>query len=78
MLYDENLKQVMLGILDDRVSGIACTINNLVDDGYLPNKKKLDILGWSTLLIHAYENIDIFSKEQQANLDSIYNKVIKM
>lgn len=78
MLYDENLKQAMLDVLDERVSGIANVISNLVEDGYVPNKNKRTILDWSILLMHAYENIDIFSKEQQQNLDIIYNKVITM
>lgn len=78
MLYDENLKQAMLDVLDERVSGIANVISNLVEDGYVPNKNKRTILDWSILLMHAYENIDIFSEEQQQNLDIIYNKVITM
>ena len=78
MLYDDNLKQAMLDILEERVSGIASCINNLVDNGFVPNKRKNNILDWSILLIHAYENIDIFSETQQANLDNIYNQVIKL
>lgn len=78
MLYEEKLKEVMLDILENRVSGIADSINNLNEQGYIPNKNKRTILDWSIILINAYENIDIFSKEQQDNLDIIYNKVIKM
>jgi sporulation protein YlmC with PRC-barrel domain len=78
MLYEGKLKEVMLDILENRVSGIADSINNLNEQGYIPNKNKRTILDWSIILINAYENIDIFSKEQQDNLDIIYNKVIKM
>lgn len=78
MLYDEKLKKVMLDILDERVSGIAGSITDLADKGFIPNRNKINILDWGTILIHAYENIDVFSKEQQDNLDAIYNKVIKM
>lgn len=78
MLYDEKLKKVMLDILDKRVSGIAGSITDLADKGFIPNRNKINILDWGTILIHAYENIDVFSKEQQDNLDAIYNKVIKM
>jgi hypothetical protein len=78
MLYDENLKQAMLDILEQRVSGIADSINTLVGEGYIPNKNKINVLNWACILIHAYENIDIFSKEQQATLDTIYNTVIKL
>ena len=78
MLYDEQLKQTMLDVLDQRVSGIADCIINLVDEGYVPNKKKRTILDWSIILIHAYENVDVFSEEQQQNLDTLYNKVITL
>ena len=78
MLYEKELKQVMLDVLENRVSGIASSINNLNEQGYIPNKKKRTVLDWSIILIHAYENIDIFSKEQQMKLDAIYNKVLKL
>ena len=78
MLYDDKMKQAMLDILDERVSGIANCINNLVSEGYIPNRKKLTILNWSTILIDAYENIDVFSEEQQKSLDNLYNKVLKL
>lgn len=78
MLYDDDLKDVMLGVLENRTSGIANCIEALFSEGYIPNQKKYDILSWSTVLIHAYENIDVLSKEQQDNLDRIYNKVLKL
>lgn len=78
MLYDDTLKQAMLGILEQRVSGIADSINALVKDGYIPNKNKRTLLDWNIILIHAYENVDIMTKEQQQQLDIIYNKVLKM
>lgn len=78
MLYDEELKQTMLDILAERVSGIVNSINNLNEQGYIPNRRKKTILDWSMILIDAYENIDIFSKEQQKNLDNLYNKVLKL
>lgn len=78
MLYDEKMKKAMLDILKDRVSGIACSINKLVENGYIPNRNKRTILDWSMILIHAYENIDVLSKEQQDNLDVIYNRVLKL
>ena len=60
MLYDEKLKQVMLDVLTNRVSGIASCIDGLNNLGYTPNKNKLTILSWTMILIDAYENIDLF------------------
>ena len=78
MLYEPNLKKAMLDVLQDRVSSIADCIQVLFDNGYIPNKNKMTILNWSAILIDAYENVDVLSKEQHEKLDSIYNKVLKL
>ena len=78
MLYEPNLKQTMLDVLHNRMSGIAGCIQVLFDEGYIPNKNKITILNWSTILIDAYENVDVLNKEQQNKLDIIYNKVLKL
>lgn len=78
MLYEPKLKQAMLDVLENRMSGIADCIQVLFAEGYIPNKNKMTILNWSSILIDAYENIDVLSSEQQKKLDNIYNKVIKL
>lgn len=78
MLYEPNLKQAMLDVLENRMSGIADCIQVLFDQGYIPNKNKMTILNWSAILIDAYENVDVLSKEQHDKLDNIYNKVLKL
>lgn len=79
MLYDnEALKNTMLDTLDYRVSSIASTIVSLLEEGYIPNKNKTTIIDWSSILFHAYENIDVFTKEQHNKLDILYNRVLKL
>lgn len=78
MLYEPNLKQAMLDVLEERMSGIADCIIVLMDNGYIPNKNKMTILNWSAILIDAYENVDVLDSEQQHNLDNLYNKVLKL
>lgn len=78
MLYDKELTNAMVGVLENRVPAIATHITALLEQGYIPNKNKTTILNWSTILIHAYENIDVFSKEQQNKLDVLYNRVLKL
>lgn len=78
MLYKADLKDAMLDILKDRVSGIADCISALFEQGYIPNKNKYIILNWSNILIDAYENIDVLSEEQHNSLDRIYNKILKL
>ena len=77
MLYEAGLKENMLDILNERVSGISDSIALIASEGFVPNKKKINILYWSSILIHAYENIDVLSKEQQDKLDSLYNKILR-
>ena len=78
MLYEPKLKQAMLDVLENRMSGIADCIQVLFDNGYIPNKNKMTILNWSAILIDAYENVDVLSKEQQDKLDNLYNRVLKL
>lgn len=78
MLYEPKLKETMLDVLNERMSGIASCIQVLFDNGYIPNKNKMTILNWSAILIDAYENVDVLSFKQHNNLDSIYNKVMKL
>ena len=44
MLYEPKLKQAMLDVLEDRMSGIADCIQVLFAEGYIPNKNKITIL----------------------------------
>ena len=78
MLYDDKLKEAMLDILENRMSGIADCIQVIFEEGYVPNKNKTTILNWSNILINAYESIDILTKEQQDKIDVIYNKVMNL
>ena len=78
MLYEPNLKETMLDVLENRMSGIADCIQVLFDNGYIPNKNKMTILNWTAILIDGYENVDILSKEQHDKLDNLYNKVLKL
>lgn len=78
MLYEPNLKETMLDVLENRMSGIADCIQLLFDNGYVPNKNKMTILNWSAILIDAYENVDVLSKEQHDKLDNLYNRVLKL
>ena len=68
----------MLDVLENRMSGIADCIQVLFENGYIPNKNKVTILNWSAILIDAYENVDVLSKEQQDKLDNLYNRVLKL
>ena len=78
MLYDNSIKDSVLDTLNNRVSSIADCIVSLFDNGYNPNKNKYVILTWSSILIDAYDNIDLFTEEQHKKLDKLYNKIMTM
>lgn len=78
MLYKDSLKEGILTTLKNRVVGISDCIIALENEGFVPNKNKDTILKWSGILIHAYENVDVLSKEQQDKLDNLFNKVINL
>lgn len=78
MLYDKSIKQEKLDILKDRVSSFNRIVVKLLKEGYTPNKNKTTIINWSSILIHAYENIDVLDKERQAKIDNLFDKVISL
>lgn len=74
-MYNDVIKKNILDDLESKAMNIVNTSIVLASQGYLVNKSKYIRLDWSSLLLHAFENIDIFSKEQQNNIECLYNKV---
>ena len=78
MLYDADKKQEMLDTLNNRMSSIVDVCVALVNEGYNLNKSKLTKLSWTTIMIDAFDNIDVLSVEQHTNLEELYNKVMML
>ena len=74
-MYNDVIKKNIIDDLESKAMSIVNTSIALASQGYLVNKSKYIRLDWSSLLLHAFENIDIFSKEQQNNIERLYNKV---
>lgn len=74
-MYNDVIKKNILDDLESKTMSIVNTSIVLASQGYLVNKSKYIRLDWSSILLHAFENIDIFSKEQQNNIERLYNKV---
>lgn len=53
----------------------AATIASL---GFLSKGNSENVLSFTSILIDAYENLELFDKSQKRNLNLIYNKVIKI
>lgn len=67
-----------LRVLIDRTLSVSSCIQVLSEEGYIPNRNKFVKLGWCSILIQAYKNIDIFSEEQHKQLDVLTNKVLAL
>ena len=78
MLYNEEIKEVTLDTLQDRVLSVTDLSIALINEGYIPNRNKTTKLNWSIILIDAFENADVLSKEQHRKLENLYNKVIAL
>ena len=74
-MYNDVIKKNILDDLESKAMNIVNTSIALVSQGYLVNKSKYIRLDWASILLHAFENIDIFSEEQQNNIERLYNKV---
>lgn len=74
-MYDDLIKNTILDDLESKVTSIVNTSVALTSQGYLVNKSKYIRLDWSSILIHAFENIDILKPEQQHRIELIYNKL---
>ena len=74
-MYNDVIRKSILDDLEGKVISIINTSIALASQGYLVNKSKYIRLDWSSILLHAFDNIDIFSEEQQNNIERLYNKV---
>lgn len=74
-MYDDLIKNNILDDFEGKVISIVNTAITLASQGYLVNKSKYIRLNWSSLLLHAFENIDVLKPEQQRNIELLYNKL---
>lgn len=77
-MYDDKIKEAIISDLGNKTMEVANTAIVLVSQGYLINKNKYIKLDWSSILIHAFENIDILSDEQKLKVEQLYNKIVAL
>ena len=74
-MYNDVIKKNILDDLESKAMSIVNTSIVLASQGYLVNKSKYIRLDWSSLLLHAFENIDVLKPEQQHRVELLYNKI---
>ncbi len=78
MLYNKDIRKQITDTLENRVSVIVDYNIALAEQGMLISKDNSTNLSATLMLIDAFENIDVFSYEQQNNLENLYNKIINV
>ena len=74
-MYDDVIKTNILDSLESKVVSIVNTSVALASQGYIINKNKYIKLDWSSIMIHAFENIDVLNEKQQHRVELLYNKI---
>lgn len=74
-MYDDAIKDIAINNLEQKAIGIVNTTIALAAQGYVVNRRKQIKLEWSSILLHAYENIDVLTPEQQQSIEVLYNKI---
>lgn len=74
-MYDDEIRKDIISELENKVNNIVETSMSLASQGYLVNKDKYARLYWSSILIHAFENINILRDEQKHNVELLYSKL---
>lgn len=75
-MYDDKLRETIIDDLEGKTISIANTAIVLASQGYLINKSKYIRLDWSSIMIHALENINLMTKDQQRKVENLYSKLI--
>ena len=74
-MYDDKLRKTTINNLESKAIAITNTAIALASQGYIVNRSKIIRLDWSSIILHAFENIDILSEEQQHKVELLYNKL---
>lgn len=76
-MYDDAVANKVIDNLEQRALNVVKSTIALTAQGYVVNKAKKVTLEWSSILLHAFDNIAIFSDAQQQSIERLYNSLIK-
>ena len=74
-MYNDKLRKTIITDLESKELSIVNTAVVLASQGYVVNRIKYIKLDWTSIILNAFENINVFSKEQQHKIELIYNKI---
>lgn len=74
-MYNDEFRKTIITDLESKELSIVNTAVVLASQGYVVNKAKYIKLNWTSIILNAFENINIFSEEQQHKIELLYNKI---
>ena len=74
-MYNDDLRNSIITDLESKELNIVHTVVVLASQGYAINQAKHIKLDWTSIILNAFENINVFSEEQQHKIELLYNKI---
>ena len=74
-MYNDELRKSIITDLESKELNIVNTVVVLASQGYVINQAKHIKLDWTSIILSAFENINVFSEEQQHKIELLYNKI---
>ena len=74
-MYNDDLRKSIITDLECKELNIVNTVVVLASQGYVINQAKHIKLDWTSIILNAFENINVFSEEQQHKIELLYNKI---
>ena len=72
---NNDFKNSIITDLENKEVSIVENTIFLCSQGYVVNKSKKIKLDWTSILLHAFDNINIFNKETRDKIEQLYNKL---
>lgn len=77
-MYNNTIQDNAINSLESKITEIANVSVLLASQGYFSNKKQTIKHKWSSILIDAFENINVLNKEQQDKIEILFNEIFSM
>ena len=74
-MYNDELCKNIITDLESKELSIVNTAVVRDSQGYVVNRAKYSKLDWASIILNAFENINVFSEEQQHKIELLYNKL---
>lgn len=74
-MYNDEIRKTIITDLERKEISIVENAVFLASQGYVVNRAKYVKLDWTSIVLNAFENINVFSEEQRHKIELLYNKL---